>query len=149
MGINSHETTLGYFTHSNAQIHCVVCKDFRAISHSLLEFKFIKNSVLEENMTINNKDDLDIILRVIQPQHFVPKDELKSRFWDMFVVDAYIGNFDRHSRNWGILVNEIDQICTLAPVYDNGSALFAGLLEDDIQSVLLYENEIKGKFMTI
>lgn len=46
-----------------------------------------------------------------------------ERFWDMFVVDAFIGNADRSNENWGLLVDEGRNV-SLAPVYDNGNAFF-------------------------
>lgn len=50
--------------------------------------------------------------------------ELKKRFWDMFIVDALIGNWDRHNGNWGFLYNSRTDRMTLAPVYDCGSCLY-------------------------
>jgi hypothetical protein len=47
-----------------------------------------------------------------------------ERFWDMFVVDAFIGNNDRNNGNWGVLINRESGIISLAPVYDNGNAFF-------------------------
>ena len=42
----------------------------------------------------------------------------------MFIVDALIGNWDRHNGNWGFLYNpETDKI-SLDPIYDCGSCLF-------------------------
>ena len=50
---------------------------------------------------------------------------LTDWFWDMFIVDALIGNWDRHNGNWGFLYNpETDKI-SLAPIYDCGSCLFS------------------------
>ena len=34
------------------------------------------------------------------------KKELEAYFWDMFVVDAFIGNWDRHNGNWGFLYSQ-------------------------------------------
>ena len=31
---------------------------------------------------------------------------IKERFYDMFVIDAFINNNDRHNGNWAILSNE-------------------------------------------
>lgn len=41
------------------------------------------------------------ILNTIDEQNLVNREELLDRFWDMFVVDAFIGNWDRHNGNWG------------------------------------------------
>ena len=42
----------------------------------------------------------------------------------MFIVDALIGNWDRHNGNWGFLYNTITDEISLAPIYDCGSCLF-------------------------
>ena len=47
-----------------------------------------------------------------------------ERFWDMFIIDAFIGNNDRNNGNWGILIDAVSRQHTLAPVYDNGNAFF-------------------------
>ncbi len=47
-------------------------------------------------------------------------EETIDRFWDMFIVDALIGNFDRHGGNWGFIKK--DNQYRIAPVYDNGSS---------------------------
>lgn len=48
--------------------------------------------------------------------------EVRRRFWDMFVTDAFILNNDRNNGNWGVLVKRYS--VELAPVFDNGNALF-------------------------
>ena len=42
----------------------------------------------------------------------------------MFIVDALIGNWDRHNGNWGFLYDDRTDEMRLAPVYDCGSCLF-------------------------
>ena len=42
----------------------------------------------------------------------------------MFIVDALIGNWDRHNGNWGFLYNTVTDEIALAPGYDCGSCLF-------------------------
>ena len=44
--------------------------------------------------------------------------ELENWFWDMFIVDALIGNWDRHNGNWGFLYDTVQDEMKLAPVYD-------------------------------
>lgn len=45
-----------------------------------------------------------------------------ERFWDMFIIDALIGNTDRNNSNWGIVLRK-NGLKELAPVYDNGNCL--------------------------
>ena len=56
-------------------------------------------------------------------------EETIDRFWDMFIVDALIGNFDRHGGNWGFIKK--DNQYRIAPVYDNGSSLYPKLNTDE------------------
>ena len=52
-------------------------------------------------------------------QHYI------DRLADMVVYDAIICNTDRHFGNFGFLVdNEKNEICTPAPLFDHGNALF-------------------------
>ena len=53
-----------------------------------------------------------------------------DKFWDMFIIDALIGNTDRHNGNWGFLYHKLDKTMMFAPIYDNGSCLNP-LLEDE------------------
>ena len=44
----------------------------------------------------------------------MPSDFLRDFFWDMFIADAFIGNWDRHNGNWGFLYNEQNDSMKLA-----------------------------------
>ncbi|MEI3349185.1 MAG: hypothetical protein V8R55_12660 [Dysosmobacter sp.] len=46
--------------------------------------------------------ELEGILDTIQKQQYVDPEELLRYFWDMFVVDAFLGAPHRHNGNWGI-----------------------------------------------
>lgn len=62
--------------------------------------------------------------------------ELSQRFWDMFIVDAFIGNWDRHNGNWGVLYDTMTDEITLEPVYDCGSSLYPQADDKIMESVL-------------
>jgi len=47
---------------------------------------------------------------------------VKEHFWNMFIMDALIGNTDRNNSNWGIILKK-DGLKKIAPVYDNGNCL--------------------------
>ena len=47
----------------------------------------------------------------------------------MYIVDALLGNFDRHGSNWGFLKKNNQY--TLAPIFDNGSCLYPQLSDED------------------
>ena len=50
------------------------------------------------------------------------KREALDRFWDMFIIDAYIGNPNRSSDNWGVVI-DAEKNVRLAPVYGNSKSL--------------------------
>ena len=86
--------------------------------------------------------ELDSILEAINEQTLYPADELRTFFWDMFIADAFLGNFDRHNGNWGLLVNEAEQSVEIAPVYDCGSCLYPQLDLPHMAEVLNSQEEI-------
>lgn len=51
--------------------------------------------------------ELSDILSTFEEQNVIDKVSLSNRFWDMFIVDAFIGNWDRHNGNWGFLYNTV------------------------------------------
>lgn len=52
-------------------------------------------------------------------------------FAGYLVLDALVGNTDRHPGNWALLEADADASRHLAPTYDHGSALGAGLTDDN------------------
>ena len=58
--------------------------------------------------------------------------EAKARFAEYLVLDAVVGNTDRHSENWGILQRQDAprSIDSLASSYDHGSSLGHELMEE-------------------
>lgn len=124
LGIPVHDTVLGC---RDGKI-IVACRDFTE-NNRLMPFSDIKNSVSEEclsgvNGSSTKGENLSDVLRVMQEakQFSHLRSSVAKRFWDMFVVDAFILNNDRHNGNWGLLVKRFS--FELAPVFDNGNALF-------------------------
>lgn len=64
-----------------------------------------------------------------------------ERYWDTFVMDSLLGNFDRHANNWGYLVKDATHEIMLAPVYDCGSCLYPQISDDAIPQILASEKE--------
>lgn len=74
------------------------------------------------------------------PQLSVIREQAMRAYFQILVVDALLGNFDRHWGNFGYLDNNGD--LSVAPVYDCGSSLFPQLAEKDLDSVLKSEEEL-------
>lgn len=121
IGLKAHETRLGTFTNGNTKIVCA-CRDFTANGKILYDFCSLKNSVIDSD-TGGTGTELSDVLETIDLQSFVDPIVLRERFWDMFVVDALLGNFDRHNGNWGFLVDPTTRIAEIAPAFDFGSCL--------------------------
>ena len=76
-------------------------------------------------------------------------DAIKTRFWDMFIVDALIGNWDRHNGNWGFLYNNSTDEVVLAPVFDCGSSLYLQA-DDELMTIILNnKNEFNHRIFDI
>jgi hypothetical protein len=52
-------------------------------------------------------------------------------FTGYLVLDALVANTDRHPRNWAVLERRSDGARSLAPTFDHGTALSAGLTDDN------------------
>lgn len=142
LGIKVQETLLGTYTDQRGREKLVVaCKDFTEGGKRLMEFAQLKNSCINSDQS-GYGTDLPSILQAIEEQELIPPEVLKEHFWDMFIADALLGNFDRHNGNWGILVDEQCQTAEIAPVYDCGSCLYPQLGLHEMRDVLSSEVEI-------
>jgi len=133
----------------------VLCEDFLQNGQVLFEFSKIK--VTFEPAFINadgeETDGLgsslpEALLVLGQHPFFRQIPGATERFWEMFVVDALIGNPDRNNGNWGII--STNGTFELAPVYDNGNCLNDKWDDLKMQSFLqnerfLYNEAYKGK----
>ena len=140
LGINSQETLLGKY---NDKI-VVACKDFELDGFKLKEFATIKNTIIDSPRN-GSGVELSEILETIDEQPLVDPIVLKKFFWDMFVVDALLGNFDRHNGNWGFLINEENKKVKIAPVYDCGSCLYPQNTQENMKAILNDKKEIEDR----
>lgn len=145
LDIPTQEVILGKIYDNEKEKLCVACKDFKKKGEYLYEFLNIKNSVLTENSSNGSGTELKEILEAIDMQNFCPSDIVKERFWEMFVIDAYLGNFDRHNGNWGFLVNEETNTKRLAPVFDCGSCLYPAPTDEQLQTFLNDSKEMEKR----
>lgn len=145
LGIPVQETLLGTYTDKRGKEKIVVaCKDFTADGKKLMEFAHLKNTCVDSEQNGYGTDLLSI-MKTIEEQTLIPSVNLRTFFWDMFVVDALLGNFDRHNGNWGILIDEQQQCAEIAPVYDCGSCLYPQLDVANMMKVLKNEDEINQR----
>lgn len=126
LDIPVHETVLGV---RDGRLVCG-CKDFNRTDATFYEFKELRNASDDRadsgyTDSPSNGNGLvltDIIATIRTSDVLASCPGVLERFWDMFVVDAFIRNTDRNNTNWGFFVS--DTTIELAPVYDNGNAFF-------------------------
>lgn len=68
-----------------------------------------------------------------------------AHFWDVFIIDTLLGNFDRHNGNWGFLYDLYDETSEIAPVYDCGSCLLPQADEKAMRGVLENEDMLRAR----
>lgn len=144
LGIVAHSTMLGTFNNNGKEKVVCACKDFTSGGKNLLDFCSIKNTVIDSE-TEGTGTELSEILETIENQGFVEPEKLKKHFWDMFVADTLLGNFDRHNGNWGFLHDPNDNTTEIAPVYDCGGCLLPQADESTIHKVLENEAELNAR----
>ncbi len=135
IGIPVQKTLMGVYTVKGKQKIVVACGDFTEPGISLQDFASLKNRMIDSERQGYGTELIDI-LQTIDEQTLVDRDSLLERFWDMFIVDAFIGNWDRHNGNWGFLYDDRTDEITLAPVYDCGSCLYPQADEKIMKAVL-------------
>ena len=138
VGLPVHNTILGV---RNEKI-VVACEDFLEDGDRLYEFDKIKVTFephfLDSNGNETNGVGVDLyeIIMTIQEHSFLQDvSGVAEHFWNMFVMDALIGNTDRNNSNWGIILRK-DGSKELAPVYDNGNCLNSKWDDEKMQIVM-------------
>lgn len=135
IGVPVQKTILGTFTVNGRERIVVACKDFTRPGVVLQEFAALKNQMIDSARN-GYGTELSDIEKTFEEQTALDSVELSQRFWDMFIVDALIGNWDRHNGNWGFLYDTVTDEIALSPVYDCGSSLYPQA-DDKIMEVVL------------
>ena len=135
VGIPVQKTLLGTYNKNGKQKVVVACKDFTTGGFVLQDFASLKNTIID---SVHNGygTELSDILRTLDEQTAIDSKVLTDWFWDMFIVDALIGNWDRHNGNWGFLYNPETDDISIAPIYDCGSCLFPQADNEIMQKTL-------------
>ena len=137
LGIETQETNLGLYNGENI----VAIKDFLEEDETFVPFNGVGDSSLEQDKEKYQYTYDDIIEMLKDNMKLTDVEQTIDLFWDMFIIDALIANFDRHGSNWGFIKK--DNKYRLSPIFDNGSSLFPQLNTDEkIDAVLNDQSEI-------
>lgn len=150
MGFSVQKTLLGVYTKTSSKgiertYPAVACENFVQDGQTLVEFKVLENALLDHKAAkIPTLEDLYAVL-TSENEYFSEEDGKMAlrAYWDLFIGDALLGNFDRHANNWGYLIDSGAPGVTMAPVYDCGSCLYPQLCDDEIERVLNSKEEIQ------
>lgn len=145
LGFNTQQTILGKFKKDHEYL-VVACKDFTEPNKIFCDFTSLKNSVISSSNE-GFGTELEEVLDVISKQSLYNKNKLKKFFWQMFIVDSFVGNFDRHNGNWGFLIDKDNKV-SLAPIFDCASCLYPKLSDEKISSILNNEKELEKRVFT-
>ena len=146
LGFNVQETILGIYTINGKTKDVVACKDFTIPNKKFHSFASIKNTIIDSESN-GFGTELNEVLETINSQNIIPVNELKNFFWDMFIADSLLGNFDRHNGNWGFLSDEKRHF-SIAPIFDCGSCLFPEADDDILKNQLIDKEEFEKRIYT-
>ena len=141
LGIPTQNTFLGRGTPPNSKREktVVACEVFCQDKSAGCLIEFSKFFLHETDSQKRKKTTIEDVMHVIDEDITIKnKAQVKNFFWDMFVVDALLGNGDRHLDNWG-MIQGADSSLSPAPVYDCGSAL-SPLYSDEQKTTLLEDS---------
>lgn len=144
LGLNVQDTILGTYKINGKEKIVVACKDFTANGTTFKQFAELKNSQIETSKN-GYGTELSEVIETIENQIVYDVQELKEFFWDMFIADSLVGNFDRHNGNWGFLVNESLKKIEIAPIYDCASCLYPQLTDDKITEIINNDEEMEAR----
>lgn len=131
IGISAQKTILGeYIDEKGKQKIACACQDVRKNGEMMYEINKLELSSLDNThartLSFSYMDEI-----FNKMDDTISKELLSDFYYKMFIVDAFIGNTDRHNGNWALLQSSDD--IRISPVYDCGSSL-APLVDESVVS---------------
>lgn len=138
LGFSVQDTLLGYIQFADEKKPVVACENFVPTGTTLLSFKTIANATLSTKLGKLPKVS-EIYSVLSKPSaYFDDKTRVGAlrSYWDLFILDAFLGNFDRHADNWSYLYNVQSHSMHIAPIYACGSCLYPQVDDSKIPAIL-------------
>ncbi len=135
-GFDAQETRLG--TYRGEEV--VACRKFIRPGDLFVPFNDVGQSSIESDRDKYQYSYSDIMDMLNANRKLTGHEEAIQFFWDMYIMDALLGNFDRHGGNWGFIKR--DNKYALAPVFDNGSCMFPQMTDEDAMRKVIASKEL-------
>jgi hypothetical protein len=135
LGMHVQNTYLGTYEGRNV----VLMEDFVKENQQFVPFNEVGDSSLENDKETYQYSYTDIMQMLEENTKLTQVAATITQFWHMYIIDALLGNFDRHGANWGFIKE--DDHYTLAPIFDNGSCLFPRIHSDEACLTILENPE--------
>lgn len=150
VGLPVQEVLIGEYTFENSAktVPACACGDIRNGSEILYEIdkQELRNFLDEKDSRNITFESINKIFPFLE-KYGLDKKELEKFYFNMFVLDALIGNTDRHNGNWGFLMAPGSR-ARIAPVFDCGSSLFP-VASDDMLKGANVRNIALGTYSAI
>lgn len=142
LGFDVQMTRLG--TYRGEQV--VACRNFIPEGCRFVPFNDVGESTLELNGERFQYSYDDIMALLHMNRKITCVEHTVEGFWNVFIVDALLGNFDRHGSNWGFIKDGTTNRYRLAPVFDNGSCLYPQMADEDMmRSIMASEEQTRDR----
>lgn len=139
-GESVQKTLLGTYNGRNV----VACIDFNTKNNEFVPFNDVGDSSLENDHEVYQYTYEDIIRMLEENKKITNVQETIEKFWDLYIYDALLGNFDRHGSNWGF-IKETGRY-KMAPIFDNGSCLFPRIVTDNqCKMIMNVKSELEAR----
>ena len=136
IGIPAQMTELG--TYGGEEV--VACRNFIPYGCMFVPFNDVGERTLERDKDAFQYSYDDVMSMLSANRKLTDQDSTIDFFWDMYIVDALLGNFDRHGSNWGFIKNNNGY--SIAPVFDNGSCLYPQMIDEDMMQKIIDSPEL-------
>ena len=148
LGVPVQGVELGTYKVGKKEKIVVACKDFTSNGFVLQDFASLKNQIIDSERN-GYGTELSDVLDAIHKQTVMDTKKLEEHFWNVFVIDALIGNWDRHNGNWGFLYNQRTDEVKLAPIFDCGSSLYPQADEEIMKMIMENKGELNHRVYNI
>ncbi|MCI9042132.1 HipA domain-containing protein [Dubosiella newyorkensis] len=143
VGIPVQKTFLGEYKWKEKKLIVVACEDFQNLGLTLNPMARIELSDLDSTFADKSRSIKSLYETINSLPDLNLQYDVRKSFWEMFVIDSLIGNYDRHMENWGLAETKEGQIIP-APIYDCGSCLHPLFTVSEMEDLLSKPGQLRN-----